>query len=87
MSPVGFASFGSFISKQGDLQTGRDIIRLALSLLDQLDGTNEIAGETLCYAAEVNCFHQPLLATNEFRVKGEKAAISAGDVPFACLNR
>ena len=87
MSPVGFVCFGSFLSRKGNLQIGKEIIKFALSLLDKLDGTNEFAGETYFLAASVNCLHQPLLATNELRVKGEKAARSGGDVPFACLNR
>ena len=87
MSPIGFVCFASFISRKGDLQIGREIVNFALSLLDKLDGTKDILGETYCLAASVICFHQPLLATNELRVKGEKAALSAGDVPFACFNR
>jgi hypothetical protein len=54
--------------------------------LNQLNA-KESEGEVLCLIAEVQSFVEPLLATNELRVQGEKAAMSVGDVHTACFCR
>eukprot|EP00804_Cyclotella_cryptica_P022353 CCRYP_015913-RA/>CCRYP_015913-RA protein AED:0.01 eAED:0.01 QI:137/1/1/1/0.66/0.5/4/982/1465 len=42
------------------------------------------AGEVIFNSTQVLCFHFPLPSVNEYRLRGQDAALAAGDVPFAC---
>jgi hypothetical protein len=50
-------------------------------------GANESAGEVISIVSEILCYRQPSQAANELRVQGEQAAISVGDMNWACINR
>ena len=86
MSPIVFVCFGSFLAKAGNLQVGYKFALLAKKLVDKLK-TTEIAGEVILAVTELQCFVEPILATNELRAQGEHASILAGDVHFSCTSR
>jgi hypothetical protein len=86
VAPLTFACFGSYIAKNGNIPLGHRFTTLARSLLDKLDA-NEVAGQVMLMAAEVQCFTEPMQALHELKAEGESVAISVGDTHWACLNR
>ena len=82
-APIVFVCFGSLLAKAGNLQLGYQFANLSHRLLDKLNA-NEIRGEVITAVTEIQCFVEPMLATNELRAQGEQAAILAGDVYFGC---
>lgn len=82
-APIVFVAFGSLVAKAGNLQIGYKFAQLSLRLLDKLNA-NEIKGEVITAVTEIQCFVEPILATNELRAEGERASILAGDVYFGC---
>ncbi|KAL3805300.1 hypothetical protein HJC23_009007 [Cyclotella cryptica] len=86
VSPIGFAFFGSLLAKLGNIQLGYKFVLMAQRLLHKLDA-KDFAGEVIGAGIEVQCFMEPLLAANERRTEGESAAMTAGDLQYACLNR
>ena len=86
-SSIGFACFGLLLAKQGDIKLGYRLALPEKSLLDKFPNTKEVEGEVLLVIAEMQCFTEPLQATQELRIQGESASISAGDIHFACINR
>lgn len=79
-------SFGSLLAKAGSIRVGSRFALMSYRLLEKLD-VKEIAGEVIAAVTEVQCFVEPILATNELRAQGEHAAIIAGDVYFGCICR
>ena len=86
-SPVAFAYLSSFLAKRSNFELSRKCSTLALSMVDRLSAPEEIVSQVLMVSAETQCFLQPLLSANELRVRGEAAAIKAGDIQFLCMNR
>jgi tetratricopeptide (TPR) repeat protein len=86
-SAIGFAYFGAVVAKSlCDLRGGHRFVKLALGLLNKFDST-DVAGEVIWAASEVLTFLEPMLAVNEYRNQGEKNALAAGDVHWACINK
>ena len=86
-SAIGFAYFGGVVAKSlGDLRGGHRFVKLALALLNKFDST-DVAGEVIWAASEVLTFLEPMHAVNEHRFQGEKNALAAGDVHWACINK
>ncbi len=85
VSPIGFAYFGSYAAKLGDIRGGYNYVKLACSLLDKL-GSRENAGEVMCIRTHVLSYIEPLQATLEYDDEGYAAAIATGDITSAALN-
>jgi predicted ATPase len=85
-SSIGIACFGSFLARCGKLQLGCRFTALAKSLLNKFD-SKTAAGEVLFIYGEIRSFVEPIQSANEWRIQGESAALSAGDIHFACYNR
>eukprot|EP00804_Cyclotella_cryptica_P014201 CCRYP_005628-RA/>CCRYP_005628-RA protein AED:0.02 eAED:0.02 QI:105/1/1/1/1/1/2/1150/1171 len=86
-SPIGFVYFGSLLAKRGNIMAGHQFTLLAKALLEKLEA-RDVAGEVICVATEVQCFLEPVqAASNFFAVQGEPAAMRAGDIHWACINR
>ena len=85
-APITFASFGSYLGKLNDLSAGYRFVLMGKSLLQKL-GANESVGEVISIVSEILSYCQSSRAANELRIEGEQAAISVGDMNWACLNR
>ena len=83
-SPLGFAHFGSFAAKLGDISGGYNYGKLARSLLNKL-GFRE-NGEVICLGTHVASYIEPLQSTLEYYDEGYAAAMAAGDILQAALN-
>eukprot|EP00804_Cyclotella_cryptica_P007107 CCRYP_014514-RA/>CCRYP_014514-RA protein AED:0.02 eAED:0.01 QI:0/1/0.8/1/1/1/5/397/1398 len=86
MSAIGFAYFGGMIAELGDLRGGYRYTKLAKALLHK-HPSNEIAGEVILKSTEILSFIEPLQTTNDHRLQGQVAAMAAGDVHWACMNK
>jgi len=85
VSALGFAHFGSYAAKLGDISGGYNYVKLACSLLDKL-GSRDNAGEIICIRTQVVSYIEPLQATLEYHNEGCAAAIASGDIIQAALN-
>jgi hypothetical protein len=85
MSPIGFAYFGGMIADLGDLRGGYRFTKLAKALLDKYQ-SNEIAGEVMWVTSDTLSYIEPLQAIKEYRIRGQKMAMAAGDIHCACMN-
>lgn len=56
------------------------------SLVNKLNA-KEIAGEVIAVTCEMRCFAEPMQTVYELQKEAEKAAMAAGDLHWACLNR
>lgn len=74
------------MAKLGKVAMGSWFVLLAKSLVEGL-GSKDAAGEVFFMVSEVQCLVEPLPAANELHAQGESAALSAGDINFACFNR
>ncbi|KAL7487783.1 hypothetical protein ACHAW6_013360 [Cyclotella cf. meneghiniana] len=72
VSPVGIAYFGSLLANRGNIQLGYRFTLLAKALLEKLDA-GEVAGE--------------VMMRESLAIQGESAAMAAGDIRWACINR
>ena len=79
MSPIGFAYFGSFVAKLGDIQSGYKLASLAKSLVTNMK-LREIAAQVLFILSDILCFIEPLSIANDNRIETEAVALAAGDV-------
>jgi hypothetical protein len=86
MSPIGFAYFGGMIADLGDLRGGYRFTKLAKALLDKYQ-SNEIAGEVMWVTSDTLSYIEPLKAIKEYRSRGQKMAMAAGDIHCACINK
>ncbi|KAL7480034.1 hypothetical protein ACHAW6_005741, partial [Cyclotella cf. meneghiniana] len=87
VSPVGIAYFGSLLANRGNIQLGNRFALLAKALLEKLDA-GEVAGEVMSVSTEVMRFVDPIQAVREsLALQGESAAMAAGDIRWACINR
>ena len=86
LSPIAFVYFGSILAKRGNTKVGYRFSVLAKKLVELLD-SKEIAGEVICVMTETQTYLQPMQASKELWIQGESAAITAGDIYFACINR
>ena len=87
VSPVGIAYFGSLLANRGNIQLGYRFTLLAKALLEKLDA-GEVAGEVMSVSTEVMRFVDPIQAVREsLAIQGESAAMAAGDIRWACINR
>jgi predicted ATPase len=85
VSPIGFAYFGAYIAKLGDISYGYHCVKLALSLVDKV-GSKESAAEILAVCAQVAPFVEPLQSASEYHMKGYAASMTTGDVSSAMVN-
>jgi predicted ATPase len=85
VSPIGFAHFGSYMAKLGDISGGYHYVKLALSLLDKV-GSRESAGEVICIGTQVRLYVEPLQAALEYHNEGYAAALASGDTIQAAAN-
>eukprot|EP00804_Cyclotella_cryptica_P021186 CCRYP_001485-RA/>CCRYP_001485-RA protein AED:0.02 eAED:0.02 QI:1/1/1/1/1/1/2/1352/1114 len=85
-SSVGFAYFGEMVGVFGDFRAAYRFTKLAKSLLDKTQ-SNEVAGRVICITTEVLSYVQPQQTAIEYRLQGERIALAAGDVHWACLNK
>ena len=86
MSSVGFAYFGGMVGALGDIRGGYRYTKLAKLLLDKTQ-SNEVAGSVICITTEVLSYVQPQQTAIEYRLQGERIALAAGDVHWACMNK
>ncbi|KAL3804135.1 hypothetical protein HJC23_013654 [Cyclotella cryptica] len=86
MSSVGFAYFGGMVGALGDIRGGYRYTKLAKSLLDKTQ-SNEVAGSVICITTEVLSYVQPQQTAIEYRLQGERIALAAGDIHWACMNK
>eukprot|EP00985_Skeletonema_marinoi_P028160 scaffold24191_cov73-Skeletonema_marinoi.AAC.1 len=61
VSPLGFAYYGSYLAKQGEINKGYHYVKLALSLLDKV-GSRENAGGVIFVCTQVKSYVEPLQA-------------------------
>eukprot|EP00985_Skeletonema_marinoi_P010653 scaffold4990_cov72-Skeletonema_marinoi.AAC.1 len=85
VSPLGFAYYGSYLAKQGNINKGYHYVKLALSLLDKV-GSRENAGEVIFVCTLVKSYVEPLQATLEYHHEGYAAAMASGDSSQAVIN-
>ncbi|KAL3778656.1 hypothetical protein HJC23_008640 [Cyclotella cryptica] len=86
MSAIGFAYFGGMLAELGDLRGGHRYSQLTKALLEKYQ-CNEIAGEVFFLSTELLSYIEPLQVTNEYRIQGQAAAMTAGDIHWACMNK
>lgn len=84
-SCFGMACFGMMLVKRGDINNR--YCAVARNLLQIIEGAKEHAGEVLYVLAEAANYSEPLQAAQLIRTEGEAAALSSGDITFACYNR
>ena len=85
VSPIGFAYYGSYLAKQGNINEGYHYVKLALSLLDKV-GSRENAGEVILVCTQVKSYVEPLQAALEYHREGYSAAMASGDSTQAVIN-
>eukprot|EP00985_Skeletonema_marinoi_P014100 scaffold7078_cov148-Skeletonema_marinoi.AAC.7 len=85
VTPIGFAYYGSYLAKQGNINEGYHYVKLALSLLDKV-GSRENAGEVIFVCTQVKSYVEPLQATLEYHHEGYAAAMASGDSSLAVVN-
>ncbi|KAK1744366.1 hypothetical protein QTG54_004899 [Skeletonema marinoi] len=78
VSPLGFAYYGSYLAKQGNINEGYHYVKLALSLLDKV-GSRENAGVVIFVCTQVKIYVEPLQAALEYYHEGYAAAMASGD--------
>ncbi|KAL7536583.1 hypothetical protein ACHAXR_007263 [Thalassiosira sp. AJA248-18] len=86
VSPIGFVYFGQLLARLGHIKEGCRYVKIAREMLDRL-GSKEVAGEVIVTETQILLFVEPLQVTFDFHVKGEEAAMAAGDIHSALLNR
>jgi predicted ATPase len=86
MSAIGFAYFGGMVAELGDVRGGHRYTKLAKTLLDKFP-SNEFAGEVIWLSTEILHYIEPYQTANEYRVEGQRTAIAAGDVHWACMHK
>ncbi|KAL3792871.1 hypothetical protein HJC23_004796 [Cyclotella cryptica] len=86
MSAVGFAYFGGMVAELGDVRGGHRYTKLAKMLIEKFQ-SNEYAGEVIWLATEILHYIEPYQTANEYRIGGQRTAIAAGDVHWACMHK
>jgi hypothetical protein len=74
------------MAKLGDIRGGYQYVKLAISLLDKV-GSRESAGTVFCIGTQVRTYVEPIQAAIEYHHDGYAAAMRAGNVNMAVLNK
>eukprot|EP00956_Cyclotella_meneghiniana_P018691 scaffold31297_cov66-Cyclotella_meneghiniana.AAC.2 len=86
-APSAFVALGAALAIPfGDLLTGYKVALLGKALIDKL-GVYESKAEVLYVASHIQMYCEPAQSVNDVRIECENAAISAGNIIWACLSR